>query len=189
MVEIGEILGQNLKRLRTERNLSLGALSEKSGVSKVMLSQIEKGDSNPTVNTLWKIVNGLGVSYSALMERQVPEVNVVRAEDAPTHSDENGAYRLSCYFPNTPERDFEFYHDVIDPGCTHETEGHGEGTEEFVYVTDGAFTMTVDGEDYELSTGDAIHFDASLRHAYRNDGDEPCGMVVVNRYPNGLGRV
>lgn len=183
-MDISEVLGQNLKRLRTERNLSLGALAERSGVSKMMLSQIERGDSNPTVNTLWKIVNGLGVTYSALMERQAPEATVVRAEDAPTHVTEDGGYRLSCYFPNAPERDFEIYHDVIDPGCLHETQGHGEGTEEFVYVTDGAFVMSVGGEDYRLGRGDAIHFDASQPHAYRNDGDVPCGMVVINRYPN-----
>ncbi|MCH3927031.1 MAG: helix-turn-helix domain-containing protein [Atopobiaceae bacterium] len=64
-MDISQILGQNLHRLRTERQLSLGQLAEKSGLSKVMLSQIEKGTSNPTVNTLWKIANGLGVSYSA----------------------------------------------------------------------------------------------------------------------------
>lgn len=183
-MEISQILGQNLRRLRTERNLSLGQLAEKSGLSKVMLSQIEKGDANPTVNTLWKIVNGLGVSYSALMEQRAPEVNVVRAAEAPTQADEDGGYRISCYFPNTPERGFEIYHDVLDPACGHETDGHGEGTEEFVYVAAGNLEMTVGDAEYALGPGDAIHFDASQRHIYRNDGDVAVSMVVVNRYPS-----
>ncbi|NJB07060.1 helix-turn-helix transcriptional regulator [Clostridioides difficile] len=58
-MSINTVIAKNLNRLRNERNLSLGQLAELSGVSKVMLSQIEKGDSNPTVNTIWKIASGL----------------------------------------------------------------------------------------------------------------------------------
>ncbi len=58
-MNINSIIAENLKTLRTERNLSLGQLAELSNISKVMLSQIEKGDTNPTINTLWKIANGL----------------------------------------------------------------------------------------------------------------------------------
>lgn len=183
-MEISEIIGQNLKRLRQERNLSLGQLAEQAGVSKVMLSNIEKGDSNPTVNTMFKIVTGLGVSYSALMEQQIPEVSVVRGHDVVPQVDDGGTYRLGCYFPSTPERDFEIYHDVLDPGASHETNGHGEGTEEFVYVTSGTLAMTVGESSYELATRDAIHFDASQRHVYRAVGASPVDMVVINRYPN-----
>ena len=60
-MELNEIIAENLKRLRTERGLSLGRLAELSGVSKVMLSQVEKGESSPTINTLWKIATGLQV--------------------------------------------------------------------------------------------------------------------------------
>ncbi|BDB00642.1 hypothetical protein CBOS2020_07160 [Clostridium botulinum] len=58
-MNLNDIISANLKKLRTDRNLSLGQLSELSGVSKVMLSQIEKEESNPTINTIWKIANGL----------------------------------------------------------------------------------------------------------------------------------
>lgn len=63
-MNINSIIAENLKTLRTERNLSLGQLAELSGISKVMLSQIEKGDTNPTINTLWKIAKGLKVPYT-----------------------------------------------------------------------------------------------------------------------------
>lgn len=66
-MNLNEIIAVNLKRLRAERGFSLGKLSELSGVSKVMLSQIEKGESNPTINTLWKIAGGLQVSYTKLV--------------------------------------------------------------------------------------------------------------------------
>ena len=64
-MNFNDIISANLKKLRTDGNLSLGQLSELSGVSKVMLSQIEKGESNPTINTIWKIANGLQVTYTS----------------------------------------------------------------------------------------------------------------------------
>ena len=69
-MDINQIIAENLRRLRTERNLSLGQLSTLSEVSKVMLSQIEKGETNPTINTVWKIANGLKVTYTMLLEQQ-----------------------------------------------------------------------------------------------------------------------
>lgn len=182
-MDISQILGSNLKRLRTERGLSLGQLAERSDVSKVMLSQIERGNSNPTVNSLFKIANGLGVSYSALMEQPEPAVSVVRRADAAAQSDEEGSYRLRCYFPNASGRDFEIYEDELDPGHEHRTEGHGPNTEEFVLVEQGVLEMVVLDDAHVLETGDAIHFDASRPHTYRNSGTEAVRMVVVNRYP------
>ncbi|MBO6205278.1 MAG: helix-turn-helix transcriptional regulator, partial [Selenomonas sp.] len=64
---INAIIANNIKRLREEQNLSFGQLADRSGVSKVMLSQIEKGEGNPTINTIWKVANGLGVDYSQLI--------------------------------------------------------------------------------------------------------------------------
>ena len=75
--EISLIIGENLKRLRLERNLSLGQLSGQSGVSKVMLSQIEKGTSNPSINTIWKIADALQVPYTALLDRNVDHGAVI----------------------------------------------------------------------------------------------------------------
>ncbi|APH14458.1 helix-turn-helix family protein [Clostridium sporogenes] len=67
---INSIIAENLKTLRTERNLNLGQLAKLSDISKVMLSQIEKGDTNPTINTLWKIAKGLKVLYISLLEQK-----------------------------------------------------------------------------------------------------------------------
>lgn len=108
-MEITHVIGVNLKRLRTERNLSLGQLAELSDVSKVMLSQIEKGDTNPTINTIWKIANGLKVPYTALLEQQKHDTSVMKKSEINVQSDENGHYRVYCYYENTPLRNFEFF--------------------------------------------------------------------------------
>ena len=82
-MELGKIIAINLNELRTERNLTLGQLSKISGISKAMLSDIEKGNSNPTINTLWKIANGLNVPYTRLMEGIEKEATVIRKSEQP----------------------------------------------------------------------------------------------------------
>ena len=182
-MDISQIIGQNLNRLRTEQDLSLGQLAERSGVSKAMLSQIEQGSANPTVNSLFKIASGLGVSYSALMDQPAPAVSVARRDEVALQEDEQGSYRLRCYFPSEPGRDFEVYVDELDSGHEHRTDGHGPHTEEFLLVEEGTLEMEVSGGMHVLDAGDAIRFDASCPHVYRNRGDKAVTMVVINRYP------
>ena len=80
-MELGKIIAFNLKRLRMERNLSQGQLAKEAGISKAMLSDIEKGGSNPTINTIWKIANGLNVPYTKLMDGIDDEATVVQRKD------------------------------------------------------------------------------------------------------------
>lgn len=97
-MELGKIIAFNLNKLRTERSLTLGQLAKLSGISKAILSDIEKGGSNPTINTIWKIANGLNVPYTRLMEVKEPDGTVVRRSDTAEQSDETGVYRVHCYF-------------------------------------------------------------------------------------------
>lgn len=88
-MDISVILAINLKRLRTERNLSLGQLATLSDISKVMLSQIEKGSTNPTINVIWKIANGLKVPYTALLEQDISELKILKKEDFINQNDDH----------------------------------------------------------------------------------------------------
>ena len=101
-MELGKIIAFNLKRLRMERNLSQGQLAKEAGISKAMLSDIEKGGSNPTINTIWKIANGLNVPYTKLMDGIDDEATVVQRKDTIEQSGESSAYRVYCYFTTTP---------------------------------------------------------------------------------------
>ncbi|MGI6535711.1 MAG: helix-turn-helix domain-containing protein [Eggerthellaceae bacterium] len=182
-MEVNQIIGENVKRLRTERNLSLGKLADACGVSKVMISQIEKGGANPTINTLWKIAGGLGVTYSALLEEKEPETQVVRYSEAAMQADEDGGYRLLCYFPSTPSRDFELFQCELDAGCTHVTDGHPSHSREFVLVTRGTLDIAIGQERYSLQAGDCAGFDATQRHEYANTTGETTVFTCINHYP------
>lgn len=91
-MDLGKIIGENLRRLRTERNLSLGQLAKTSEISKGILSEIEKGNSNPTINTILKIADGLSIPYTALLEEPEKECDLVRKEDTELQQDDFGTY-------------------------------------------------------------------------------------------------
>ncbi len=182
-MNINQIIAANLKRLRLERNLSLGQLSEFCDISKVMLSQIEKGDTNPTINTLWKIANGLKVPYTALLEQQEPSTSVLRITDVTAQVAEDGHYRIFCYYPNTPYRNFELFQLEMDAGCRYTSVGHSEKSQEYIMVIKGELTLTVKQKEYALHESDSISFDASYEHIYTNSGEGMLKAVVTNFYP------
>lgn len=179
-MDINEIIGTNLKCLREKQNLSLGQLAELSGVSKVMLSQIEKGAGNPTINTIWKIAGGLQVSYSSLLELHEPEVKVIKRSEAPVQDD--SGYRIFCYYPTTPTRNFELYQIEMSPGCRHEAVGHSEISQEYVMAVEGTLTMEILGREYHLQKDDALVFEASGKHVYCNRGTSSNKLVVIIYY-------
>lgn len=168
-MNLNEIIAGNLRRLRTERNLSLGGLAELSGVSKVMLSQIEKGESSPTINTLWKIATGLQVSYTKLIDEQIETPLIIRKSESALVDNDMG-YRVYHYSTTNPARDFEFFNSVLDAGKEFISEGHGVNTHEYLLVTKGEMTLLYGGEEYLLQEGDFIHFDCTLPHTYCNRG-------------------
>ncbi|HEX2985519.1 MAG TPA: XRE family transcriptional regulator, partial [Caproiciproducens sp.] len=148
-MEANQIIAENLKRLRTERNLSLGQLAELSEVSKVMLSQIEKGDTNPTINTIWKIANGLKVPYTALLEQQENDTIIVKKTETAIQTGNDKHYRIFCYYPNTPQRNFELFQIELDAEHSYTSVGHSEKSQEYILVLEGNLCLTVNNETYD----------------------------------------
>ncbi|HHU06597.1 MAG TPA: helix-turn-helix domain-containing protein [Clostridiales bacterium] len=182
-MEITQVIGANLKRLRTERNLSLGQLAELSDVSKVMLSQIEKGETNPTINTIWKIANGLKIPYTTLLEQPKQGAAIVKKSGLNVQSDENGRYRVYCYYENTPFRNFELFQIELDAGYSYTSTGHSEKLQEYILVLEGELTLAVNGQTHRLQPDDSISFAASGSHTYTAGGTETLKAVVINFYP------
>ena len=182
-MELSSIIASNLKKLRTERNLSLGQLSDISGVSKVMLSQIEKGESNPTINTIWKIANGLKVPYTKLIDEVKNDTVVIRKSDCIEQTGETPAYRVFAYYNTNPIRNFELFHVELDAHSSNDSIGHSEKSQEYIFVTSGQLILKTPAQDYTLQLGDSIFFDPSVHHAYINSKDTATTFIVINYYP------
>ncbi len=177
-----ELLGRNLQALREERNLSLAALAELSGVSKSMLWQIEAGQSSPTIATLWKIANGLRVPFTAFLRSQDAGVKLgAFTENEPLKADTPG-YRLFPLVPFDPERPFEIYYVEIDPGTTLEADPHEGNAEEYVFVTQGAIDITVDETCHVVNSDHYISFLANCPHQYQNSGEDTAAALMMISY-------
>lgn len=184
--EVALVVAANARRLRTDRGWSLDVLAARSGVSKGMLVQIEQARTNPSLGTLCRLAEALGLTVAALIETaEAPTVRVVAPGDGTVLwlGDAGGVGKLLA---GTDEREHvEFWHWELQPSDDHRAEhGHAPGTLELLYVLAGELVLTVDGDEHRLVAGGAVSFRADRAHGYRNDGDRPCEFTMVVLQPD-----
>ena len=181
--DLTPVVGDNLKRLRAQRGLSLERLAQQSGVSRAMLGQIELGQSAPTINVLWKIAHGLGVTFSALITARQPSGPLVlRANAARLLTSHDRKFTSRALFPVNEPRRVEFYELRLAAGGVEHADAHAPGTSENLVVAAGAVEIEVGGNRHELDTGDALMFLADAPHVYRNRSRGETVMYLVMTY-------
>lgn len=183
MEEIHLILARNLRAIREKEKLSLDKVAQLSGVSKTMIGQIERGESSPTLTTIWKIANGLKVSFTSLIHHPQPDTLVVLKSEIQILSEDNGRYKVYPHFPFQEDRHFEIYTVEIEKGGKLSSNAHRDGTEEFISVFDGELTIFVGEYEYHLKNGDSIRFKADRPHTYSNPGDSLTRVSMTIYYP------
>ncbi|MFZ7103255.1 MAG: helix-turn-helix domain-containing protein [Peptococcaceae bacterium] len=161
-------IGAVLKRVRFERGLTLEETSNLTGVSKAMLGQIERGESNPTVSILWKISTGLRISFSELLGSESNHYEAVSINEIEPVYESDGKMILYDVFPFNPMAGFEYFYIRLLPGARHVSAPHQNGTEEYTVVTKGTLVLTVEEETFELTAPAALKFKANKKHAYYN---------------------
>jgi XRE family transcriptional regulator, regulator of sulfur utilization len=180
---INDLLGQNLRTFREDKKLSLDKVAELTGVSKAMLGQIERGESSPTITTVWKIANGLKISFTSLLQKPAVHSVLISKNEIQPLIEDDGRYRVYPFFPVETDRRFEVYSVEMDKSALLHAEPHMEGTQEFVTVFDGELTLTVDDNHYTVKSGDSIRFRADVPHVYHNEGDALVRVSMVIYYP------
>jgi transcriptional regulator with XRE-family HTH domain len=186
--DLTPVVGQNLKRLRSQRGLSLEKMAQASGVSRAMLGQIELAQSTPTINVLWKIAAALDVPLSALIsERPTGGTVVLAAEHAKILTSHDGKYSSRALFPFDVPRKVEFYELRLHAQAIERADPHPPGTTENLVVSQGAVEISVEDKSFQLGAGDAILFEADVPHAYRNPGPTEAVMYLVMTYADAVG--
>jgi transcriptional regulator with XRE-family HTH domain len=182
--DLAPVVGANLRRLRSDRGLSLEGLARLCGVSRAMLGQIELGQSAPTINVLWKIARALDLPFSALLTASSPTVGtrVIKARQTKRLTSHDGSFSSRALFPLDEGRRVEFYELEVKKGGVEEASAHAPGTRENLAVTRGDVEIVVDGVTHALSAGDAIVFEADVPHSYRNVGDVDALLYLVMTY-------
>ena len=182
MDELTQRVSKNLAAIREERRYSLDDLALLTGVSKSMLRQIEKGSSSPTISTLWKIANGLKISFTSLVKEEKAAVSVIDNVAGTPLMEKDESYRLFPLFPFEPDRKFESYFVQMHPGATLESEGHRGEVEEYIFVTQGSLRLGVGERSFRVEKDHSIRFPASGPHSYRNEGTTQVKMIMILYY-------
>lgn len=175
-------VGKVLKSIRQNRGLTLDETAALTGVSKPMLGQIERGQSSPTITTLWKIATGLKLPLSTLLREQKGAFSAVSPLKNEMISEENGAMRAYTLFPFDPLRNFEAFYIEFDAECAHCSDGHCDNVEETVFVISGRLDVTANGQTVTLSENEAVRFSAGSAHIYANPYDVPCRVYNIIFY-------
>ena len=179
MDQMNVIVAKNIKRLREENKLSMDELAKLSGVSKSMLAQIERGDGNPTISTLWKISNGMKVPFDALTVRPKNPYEIVRTAELQPLLEDGGKVKNYSLFPDDENRRFAVYYLELDKDSYWESEPHLKGTVEFITIFEGKIEIYADGQSFVVEKGESIRFKADVIHSYKNIGQESAILHMI----------
>ncbi|OUO93404.1 XRE family transcriptional regulator [Cloacibacillus sp. An23] len=177
-------IGDNLKQLRKQMNLSLSEVSRLTNVSKTMLSQIERNESTPTISTVWKIANGLKIKFDTLLDTSAARLCDIRSiHDMVPLRDKSHLAEIYCMAPFSPKSGYEFFYCIFRPGCNYISDGHRNSQSELVFVFQGELEIVIGTNSYRIPEGSAISIEAVMPHRYINNGETTvisCSLVSYN---------
>jgi transcriptional regulator with XRE-family HTH domain len=181
---IASHLGGRVKQLRSERGWSLEALANASGVSRSMLSQIEREQANPTLAVTLRIARAFGLSLGDLLEtpHASSSVTVIRADDHAYHYRSDKHCRIRTLSPLNLEKDVEFYEVQLQPGGALRSAAHFQGTREFLTVQKGQVRVESAHDSEILKPGDSANYRADVPHAIVNTGRSEAVIFLVDIY-------
>jgi transcriptional regulator with XRE-family HTH domain len=168
-------LGARIRGERRARGVSLERLAELSGVSRSMVSEVERGAKTPSVLVLDRLATALGTSIARLLDEPVrPDVVVIASDRQQVVRDPAG-WERRILSPVLPDIEFEFMRTILEPGVdAGEFSPHAPGSHEYVAVERGCLRLVVDGVTHRLQAGDAAYFPGNRRHAFANDSTDAC---------------
>ncbi|HEY8605539.1 MAG TPA: XRE family transcriptional regulator [Noviherbaspirillum sp.] len=179
-------VGATLQRIRLAQGLTLEDLSRAAGVSKSMLSQIEREKANPTIAVAWRLANALGIGIDELLageQRAGEAIQLVEPHETPTLPGTHSGYVLRILGPMDLAGKFEWYELTLAPGGALRSQPHDPGTAEHLSVLSGNLEVEVEGERKKLRTGASARYAADKAHAVVNNGktEAKALLVVIHR--------
>ena len=185
-LEMTQILGTRVRELRENRRWSLREASDRTGVSKSMLSKIERGATSPTATVLGRLAEGFGISISQLVGGEAPRGNVtlMPADQQPVFRVPTTGFERRSLSPVAHGGgSVDFVANILPPLQSSGTfPPHREGVEETLVVAVGRLSLYLGDTRYDLDTGDAIYYQAQFPHRFDNPSDEETALfyIVVN---------
>lgn len=181
---INENLGRRVKKLRGDRGWSLEELANVSGVSKSMLSEIEREKANPTLSVTFRIARAFGLNLQELIEtsESASTIQVIRSTERSQVYRSDKQCEIRTLSPLNLEKEIEFYQVTLKPKGELRSQPHYEGTREFLTVEHGSIRIESGQDRVELENNDSATYRADLSHAIVNTGNQPAVVFLVVIY-------
>ncbi len=179
-----KVIGARVKALRESASLSLRELAERSGVSAPMLSQVERGETSPTLTVAARIASGLDLRLSQLLRLdESGAVTVVRAQQRGGGGNPKRGHQFEIMTAAQPGQRSELSRHALAPGgatgAPEDPPMHEPGSRETALVEQGVVVLVCDAQRYELAEGDCVTFDADLPHHFENPTKQPAAFLAV----------
>jgi transcriptional regulator with XRE-family HTH domain len=170
-----QIMGQTIRQLRSDKQLTLEQAAERAGCTPGFLSQVERNQAVPSITMLYAIAKALGVEVTHFFPRMTPVAQVARADERETFRFEGSFIAYSPLSTSSPNRKLESLLVHVDPvdGTLPADEFRSHPGEEFAYVLEGTLRFWIGDGIYDLNPGDSVHFKSTVKHRMENPGDEP----------------
>lgn len=179
--KMAERVGELLREIRNERGFSLQELASKTGVSKLTLGKIERGEGNPTLSVIWKIANGLSIPITSLLSVE-KGITVSRKGSGFKILSANEACQLEPMFNTSKHASFEVHRGFVQPLSCYEPEPHQHGVVEYLTVMSGRVIVKIEEETYELGPFDSIRFYGDCEHSYTNPDSTVAVLHFIMAY-------
>lgn len=181
---INENLGRRVKKLRADRGWSLEELANVSGVSKSMLSEIEREKANPTLTVTYRIARAFGLNLQELIEtsESASTIQVIRSTERSQIYRSDKQCEIRTLSPLNLEKEAEFYQVTLKPKGELRSQAHYEGTREFITVEQGRLRIESGKDAVDLGKDDSATYRADIPHAIVNQGTEKAVVFLVVIY-------
>ena len=161
------IIAEGLIRERQRAGLSLAEVARRAGIAKSTLSQLEAGNGNPSLETLWALCVALGIPFARLMEPQVNQMQVIRRGEGPTVTAELADYKAILLATCPPGARRDVYLLMTQPGSERLSSPHSLGSVEHIIIAQGRALVGLTYAPVELNVGDYISYPADQEHIFR----------------------
>lgn len=180
-IDIDRRLGERLKAARQRHGLTLDDLARRAGVSRAMISRIERGESSPTATVLVRLGSGLGLSLSALLEEDAGAGPLVRRAEQPAWRDPASGYLRRNVSPRGTGSGFEIVEVELPAGAEVRLDSAtgAPSLDQQIWVLRGRLDLTVEGIRHELAEGDCLQMHLRGPITYRNPGAAPVRYAVI----------
>ena len=180
--DILNLLPARLKEARRAKGLSLEAVANLSGVSRSMVSQIERGESSPTISTLWNLTRALQVDFAGLLEEanNANQIETLRSDEVPSIDNMGQNCRIRILSPPEEAGGHEVYDIEFEEGGALNSQPPARGAREQLTVLEGAVRVTSGSAVSDLSQGDTARYAADIAHSISAKGPARVFLIVKN---------